>query len=174
MVNYNKLLQKYYKPDGENMTADIRVNPAERYTNKYHKQIRQTQKQKHRHLLLDQLLNEVPFYLQEDQITQIRYWIDTFNTEFKNFHRQASDETIILALIFIQRKQTHKDTQIYRYKISTKYDLTAPIFTTIQNQLIFQLMRTTPLTYNQMKYLNHDIAQKGETEPKEGVTSNVK
>lgn len=164
MTNINKLLRKYYKPDGENMTADIKVNPAERYTNKYHNNIRQTQKQKHRHLLLDQLLNEVPFYLQEDQITQIRYWIDTFNTEFKNFHRQASEETIILALIFIQRKQTHKDTQIYRYKISTKYDLTQSIFTNIQNQLIFQLMRTTPLIYSQKKHLDNHILQKGDKE----------
>jgi hypothetical protein len=160
MTDIKKLLNKYYKPDGENMTADVKINPAERFSNKYHNTIRQEQKNKHRYLLLQQLLNETPFYLNEDQIQQIQYWIDTFNDNFKEFHRQASEETIILALIFIQRKQTHKDTQIYRYKISSKYNLTTPVFTTIQNQLIFQLMRTTPLTYSQKKHLDNHILQK--------------
>ena len=146
------------------MTADIKINPAERFSNEYHNNIRQTQRNKHRYLLLHELLNEVPFYLNDDQITQIQYWLTIFDKDFKNLHRQASEETIILALIFIQRKQTHTDTQIYRYKISSKYDLTVPIFTTIQNQLIFHLMRTTPLTYNQKKTLDNHILQKGDRE----------
>lgn len=164
MVNYKQLIQKYYKKDGENMTADIRVNPAERHTNKYHNHIRQEQRNKHRYLILQQLLNEAPFYLNDDQVIQIEYWLTIFGDNFKEFHRQASEETIILALIFIQRKQTHSDTQIYRYKISDKYDLTTSVFTTIQNQLIFQLMRTTPLTYSQMKHLDNHILQKGQGE----------
>ena len=164
MNDINKLIRKYYKRDGENMTGAIKVNPAERYTNNYHKQIRQEQRNKHRYLILQQLLKEVPFYLHEDQIQQIQYWLTIFQDDFKNFHRKASEETIILALIFIQRKQTHTDTQIYRYKISTKYDLTQTVFTTIQNQLIFQLMKTTPLTYSQMKHLDNYILQKRQGE----------
>ena len=164
MNDINKLINKYYKKDGENMTADIKINPAERFSNEYHNEVRQSQRNKHRYLILQQLLKETPFYLHEDQIQQIKYWLTIFSDNFKEFHRQASEETIILALIFIQRKKTHTDTQIYRYKISDKYKLTMPIFTTIQNQLIFQLMKTTPLTYSQMKHLNNDILQKGDRE----------
>lgn len=164
MTDIKKLLNKYYKPDGENMTGAIKVHPAERHSNQYHNIIRSDQKKKHRYLILQQLSKEVPFYLHDDQIQQIKYWINIFNDNFKEFHRQASEETIILALIFIQRKQTHKDTQIYRYKISSKYNLTMPVFTTIQNQLIFQLMKTTPLTYNQKITLNNEILQKGQGE----------
>ena len=145
MVNYKQLIKKYYKKDGENMTADIRVNPAERHTNKYHNHIRQEQRNKHRYLLLQQLLNESPFYLNKDQIKQIEYWLDTFSDDFKGFHRKASEETIILALIFIQRKHTNPETKVYRYTISEKYNLTTPTFELIQNRLIFRLMQTTPL-----------------------------
>ena len=159
MTNIKKLLNKYYKKDGENMTANIRVNPAERFSNTYHNTIRQSQRNKHRYLLLQQLINESPFYLHDDQIKQIEYWLATFQDDFKGFHRKASEETIILALIFIQRKHTNPETKIYRYTISDKYNLTTPTFELIQNRLIFRLMQTTPLTYNQKIYLDHDIEQ---------------
>ena len=87
-----------------------------------------------------------------------------FNEDFKNFHRQSSNETILLAFIFIQQKQVNKRINVEQYSISKKYNLTTPIFETIQNELIFQLMRTTPLQYNQKKVLDNSILQKGKRE----------
>ena len=149
MTNIKQLLRKYEKP-----------NPAERYTNTYQNRINTEKARKHRHLILDELLNEVPFILKPYQIEQIRHWIDIFNNDFKDFHRQASNETIILAFIMIQRKQTNPSTKVYKFKISDKYGLTTPIFELVLTRLVFQLMRTTQLTYTLAKKYDHEILNK--------------
>ena len=160
MTDINKLISTYYTSDGENPTGTPKKTKRERYTNEYNQQQRLEANRRNRHLLLDQLLNETPFRLRKDQINEIRYWIDTFNNYWKHFHRQASNETILLAFIMIQRKQQNKRIKIERYTICQKYNLTPAIFINIQNQLIFELMRTTPLTYNQSEYYNHEILEK--------------
>ena len=157
MTNINKLLNKYYKKDGKNLTAHVKINKAEKMSNKYHNQRRLETTEKHRYLILQELLKETPFELSQDQITQIRYWLSTFNKNFKNFHRKSSEETIILGFIMIQHKKANPGLQIEKFTISRKYHLTPAVFELIQNRLIFELMRTTPLTYNQAKHYNHEI-----------------
>ena len=157
MTDINKLIRTYYTADGENMTATPRKDKRECVSNEYNQQIKQESNRKNRHLILDQLLNETPFTLSEPQIQQIRYWIDTFNPYWKQFHRQASNETILLAFIMIQRKDTNPKIRVQRFSISRKYKLTPAVFENIQNRLIFLLMKTTPLTYNQSKHYNHEI-----------------
>lgn len=147
MVNYDKLFKKYYKKEGANLTAQPKTHKAEKSSNQSRKQRRLQASQKHRYLILQQLKKEVPFHITKTQTEQIKYWITTFNDNFKNFHRKASEETIILALILIQHKQANPKIQIERYSISKKYKLTLPKFTLIQNRLIFYLMGTTELTY---------------------------
>lgn len=145
MTNIKQLLRKYEKPV-----------LGERYTPEYKRKLHQETQKKHRHLILDELLNEITFPINSYQKQQIRYWIDRFNNEFKKFHRQASNETIILALIFIQYKQANKGIKLEKYTITEKYKLTPAIFETIQNELIFQLMKTTELRYSQNKYYDHE------------------
>lgn len=149
MTNINYLLKKYEKP-----------THAEKTSPEYNKQQKLEENRKHRHLLLDQLLNEIPFQLHDAQITQIRRWIDLFNPYWKQFHRQSSNETILLAFIMIQRKQVNKRLEVERFSISNKYKLTNKKFEVIQNNLIFQLMKHTPLTYTLSKKYNHDILVK--------------
>lgn len=161
MTDINKLIRIYYTADGENITATPKKDKRECVSNEYNQQIRQEANRKNRHLILDHLLNEIPFRLTNPQIQTIRYWIDTFNPYWKQFHRQASNETILLALIMIQRKDTNPRIQVDRFSISKKYGLTLPIFENIQNSLIFLLMKTTQLVYNQSKYYNHEILEKG-------------
>ena len=164
MTNYTKLINKYYKKDGENMTGTIKKYPGECYTNNYDKKEKMEANRKHRHNLLTELIKETPFNINPTQEQQIRYWIDTFNNYWKHFHRQASNETILLAFIMIQQKQSNPRLQVENYRISHKYELDTNTFTLIQNRLIFELMRTTPLTYNQSLHLNHEILNKGELE----------
>jgi len=160
MTDYNFLINKYYTSDGENMTATPKKNKSECYNKEYDKKQKLEASRKHRHLIFDNLLNEIPFHLHEGQTQQIRTWINTFNPYFKDFHRQASNETIILAFIMIQRKQANKRLNVEKFSISKKYKLTSAIFITIQNQLIFELMRTTPLTYTLSQRYNHEILEK--------------
>ena len=161
MTDYNKLLNKYYRKDGKNLTGHIKIHNAEIISNEYDKTLKSDNRRKHRHLLLDELLNETPFRLNETQTLQIRYWIDNFNEDFKGFHRRSSNETIILAFIMIQRKNTNPKLNVEKFSISRKYNLTNLVFESIQNKLIFRLMQTTPLTYNQQVYVNHEILQEG-------------
>lgn len=160
MTDIKKLINKYYSSDGENITGTPKKHKAECYTNEYNQKQKLEANRRNRHLILDQLLNETPFQLQDGQIQDIRKWIDQFNPYWKDFHRQASDETILLAFIMIQRKQQNKRLKVERFSISRKYNLTQAIFITIQNQLIFELMRTTPLTYTLSKRYNHEILEK--------------
>lgn len=149
MTNIKRLLNKY-----ESLT------PAEKTSNDYNKKYRLESRRKNRHLILDNLLLEIPFHLTQVQVQQIRKWIDLFNPYFKEFHRQCSNETIILALIMIQRKQANPRLDVERFSISRKYKLTSRKFTVIQNNLIFQLMRHTPLTYALSEKYNHEILVK--------------
>ena len=163
MSNIESLLNKYYKKEGANLTAHQKINKAEKHTREYNKKLKREQYRRNRHLILKQLLNEIPFTLKPYQIKQIQYWIDRFNDDFKSFHRNSSNETILLAFIMIQHMNTNKGTNINKYSISKKYKLTLPKFETIQNQLIFQLMKTTELRYSQSRYYNHEKPNK-ETE----------
>ena len=160
MVDYNRLINKYYKTDGKNLTGHIKIHKAEKMSNKYHRERRLEATEKHRYLLLQELLKETPFRLTENQIRQIEYWLTSFNDNFKNFHRKSSEKTIILAFIMIQRKKVNPKLQVEKFTISRKYNLTNQVFELIQNRLIFELMRTTPLTYSQAKHYNHEILQK--------------
>lgn len=149
MTDIKKLLMKYEKP-----TA------AEKTSREYDYKQKMEKAKKHKHLLLDQLLNEITFTLDKTQVDQIRRWIDLFNPYWKDFHRQASNETIILAFIFIQYKQVNPKLRIYEHSICTKYKLTDRKFEVIQNNLIFQLMKHTPLTYTLSTKYDNDILNK--------------
>ena len=160
MSNIEYLLTKYYKKEGANLTAHQKINKAEKHTPRYNKKIKREQYRRNRHLILKQLLNETPFTLKQYQIDQIKYWIDRFNDDFKSFHRNSSNETILLAFIMIQQMHTDKGMNINKYSISKKYNLTLSKFETIQNQLIFRLMKTTELRYSQSKHYNHEKLNK--------------
>ena len=149
MTNINYLLQKYEKQ-----------TPAERTSNEYTHEQKTEKAKKHKHLILDELLNEIPFQITETQTKQIRRWIDLFNPYWKDLHRQASNETIIIAFIFIQYKQANPKIRVHEYNIAKKYELTDRKFELIQNNLIFQLMKHTPLTYTLSKTYDHEILNK--------------
>lgn len=162
MTKINKLLQTYYTPDGKDLAGYNKKHYHERYTGDYAKKENIEKNLRYRHGILSDLLQEVPFTLTPLQIQQIRYWITTFNPYWKQFHRQARDETIVLAFIMIQQKNANPRLQIENYSICETYKLNTPKFNLIQNRLIFMLMKTIPVTYNQARYVNHVELMKGE------------
>lgn len=151
MTNYNRLLRKYEKP-----------TPGERYTPAYNREIRTQQRVKNRHLLLDQLLNEIPFYLTRNEKQRIRYFIDTF-TNFKIFHRRVSNECILLSFIFLMKTLRNPKTDVEKYSISKKYGLNNPVFRLIICRLNNEVMKTTPLLLNQNKHKQTYNQYKNET-----------
>ena len=151
MTNINYLLHKYEKQ-----------TPAERTSKQYDHKQKTEKKRKHKQLLLKTLINEVPFQITKTQTKQIERWIDLFNPTWKDLHRQASNETIIMAFIFIQYKQANPKIRVHEYNIAKKYELTDRKFELIQNNLIFQLMKHTPLTYTLSKTYDHNLLNKND------------
>lgn len=154
-----KLLEKYYKCDGDNLTGIEKPTRAEKTTKDYNRKMKKKQYNRNRHLILDVLLNEVPYKFKTYQIVQVRYWIDRFNDNFKDFHRQASNEAIILAFLLIHWKQENPKLKISNLPITHKYNLTIEKFILIETRLLFKLMQSTELVYNQRRYVNSNLLE---------------
>lgn len=150
MTDYNHLLKKYNKP-----------SKAERYTNEYQKKINKESRRKNRHLILDSLLNEIPFTLTNTEISTIRYFIDKI-PNFKTLHRQCSNECILLAMIFLMRTLQKPKTNVDEYSISKKYGLNNTNFRLIICRLNNEILKTLPVTIHETKKDNYYTLEKSE------------
>ena len=150
MTDIKRLLHKYEKPTS-----------AERYTNKYKKELKQKQAIKNRHLLLDEILNETPFTLTNTQTSTIRYFIDTVKN-FNRLHRRCSNECIILAMIFLMRTLDKPKTNVDEYSISKKYGLNNTNFRLIICRLNNEILKSLPITIYETKKDKHYYLEKSE------------
>lgn len=146
-INY--LLNKY---DAQYVKGE-RVSSAMRNKNRIES------KRKHRHLLLDSLKNEAEkLNLNNSQLLIVRYLIDEFNTEFQQLHRKASEEAIILAFMFYVKMIDEPRTQIGKYRISTKYNLTDKVYEIILCRMLLKFMKKCPIRpYGSYNNDEHDI-----------------
>ena len=150
MTNYKHLLQKYEKPTS-----------AERYSQEYKRKLKQKQAIKNRHLLLDELLNEIPFHLTNEEIDIIRHFINTIKN-FNNLHRRTSNKGILLAMIFLMRTLTKPKTNVDEYSISKKYGLNNTNFRLIICRLYDEILKNLPLTIHQTKKDNYYYLEKSD------------
>lgn len=150
MTNYTQLLKKYEKPTS-----------AERYTKTYKKQLKQKQRIKNRHLLLDELNNEIPFHLTNTQIDTIRYFINTVK-DFNKLHRRCSNKTILLAMIFLMRTIDKPKTNVDEYSISKKYGLNNTNFRLIICRLNNEILMSLPITIHETKKDNYLYLEKSD------------
>lgn len=137
MTNYKKLLHKYKKP-----------NPSERYRTEYKKQLNQHSRLKNRFLLADEIITETPFHITKTEKKQVQYYIKTVKN-FKNLHRQASNEAIILAFIFITKIPNNPKINPEDYTISNKYGLNNTNFRLITCRLNQEILKTLPITIHE-------------------------
>lgn len=150
MTDINKLLRKYEKPTS-----------AERYSKEYKQKLKQQQALKNRHLLLDELLNEIPFHLTNTQITTIRYFIDTVKN-FNDLHRRCSNKAILLAMIFLMRTLDKPKTNVDEYSISKKYGLNNTNFRLIICRLNNEILMSLPITIHETKKDNYEYLEKND------------
>jgi hypothetical protein len=149
-MSIEKLLKKYEKPTS-----------AERYTKKYKRELKQKQRIKNRHLLLDELTNEIPFHLTNTQIRTIRYFIDTVK-DFNKLHRRCSNKTILLAMIFLLRTLDKHKTNVDEYSISKKYGLNNTNFRLIICRLNNEILKSLPITIHETKRDNYEYLEKSD------------
>ena len=128
---------------------------------KYNKQLKQKEAVKNRHLIADELFNEVPFMLNDYEKSHVHFLIDQ-NKNFKKLHAKASNETIILAFIFYTKINQNTHIRIQKYKISKKYNLTHNTFEIILCKLVLKGLKETNIYPTVAKGVDHNILYKGE------------
>ena len=139
MMSYQELIDKYSDP----------YVPGEKRSNEYEKKIKREQRLKSRLIKLDLILNDAKTLLiTPNQKAQVEFLIKKHSNEFKELHRTASEETIILAFIFYVKMMEDISVKIDRYSISKQYNLTHNTFETIICRLAKQyiLKRSIPPT----------------------------
>ena len=129
---------------------------GERRSPESQRKIRYESWRKHRHLIFDELLLEIPIELNTNQIKVIRYMIDEFNDDFKKLHRRSSDECIILAFMFYLIKIETPKIRLGDYRICSKYGLTDTVFEVILCRLLLSFMKKCPIVPHQTYGENHD------------------
>ncbi len=154
MTDYQKLLNKYDKP----------YVKGEEHTKEYKHNLRVQSRLKHRMLIVDELTLEVKYFvLTPSEKETVKYLVKTFNGNFKSLHRQASDETIILAFIFYLKKLDTPKLQLKNYKITRKYNLTDTIFELILCRITNYFMIHHPLFIGESVRDDHDqLIREGE------------
>ena len=137
---------------------------GERHGREYKKKIRDETKRKHRHLIFDELLVEAEtLHLTQDQINIVRYLIDDFNEEFKQLHRNASEEAVVLAFMFYVKKIMAPKTRLSSYKVTSKYKLTNNMFETILCRMLLKFMKKCPIVpYRNYRGDEHEQLLKGD------------
>lgn len=137
---------------------------GERHSREYKKKIRDETKRKHRHLIFDELLVEAEtLHLTRDQIKIVRYLIDDFNDEFKQLHRNASEEAVVLAFMFYVKKIITPKTRLSSYRITSKYKLTNNMFETILCRMLLKFMKKCPIVpYRNYGRDEHEHLLKGD------------
>ena len=143
-------MKKYEKPTS-----------AERYTTEYKRKLKQKQAIKNRHLLLDELLNEIPFHLPNTQIQTIRYFINTIKN-FNDLHRRCNNKAILLAMIFLMRTLDKPKTNVDEYSISKKYGLNNTNFRLIICRLNNEILMSLPLTIHETHKDNYEYLEKSD------------
>ena len=150
MNNTEQLLKKYSKP----------YVPGEKRSTEYEKMIKRQQRQEHKKQIAEDLFQEVPFHLTNDEKEQVLHLITMYNN-FRDLHGKASNETIILAFIFYV-KMNNKQIKIDRYTITEKYQLTHTTFEIIVCRLVKNYLKHIYIIPKQSETKQHDIITKGD------------
>lgn len=132
--------------------------PGEKRSNKYNNRKKIEAKIRSRIRLLHQLLQVLPesLLLNKDQVMLCENLVKTF-INFKYLHRQASEETILLAFIFYQLKLDKPGIKIEKYTISHKYKLTTSVYVNIVSRIANYYMLNSPLNIKQTTAYDHDL-----------------
>ena len=160
MTHIEQLLQKYTRP----------YVPGEIRSNEYNRQIKKESRHKNRLLILDELNNELPYSikLHKHEKEIINSILKVFQDDLKILNRTATEEQIILTIIFQVKKRVKPNLRIEDYSIFTKYKLTNSMLITILCRLNNYYMATHPLIIKETVDYDHELLY----EQKNNLTGN--
>ena len=159
MTHIQKLLDKY----------QASYVPGEKRSREYNTRIQKQHKYKNRITTLNTLNKELPYSIRlnksEKEVTASI--IETFNEDLKYLHRQATEEQIILSIIYTIKKRIKPELTLNKdkYPIFTRYRLTYPMLTTILSRLCNYYMLHNPQVIRQTTRYDHEILYKQNNSP---------
>ena len=159
MTHIQKLLDKY----------QASYVPGEQRSREYNTRIQKQHKYKNRINTLNTLNKELPYSIRlnkyEKEVTASI--IETFNEDLKYLHRQATEEQIILSIIYTIKKRIKPELTLNKdkYPIFTRYRLTYPMLTTILSRLCNYYMLHNPQVIRQTTRYDHEILYKQNNSP---------
>ena len=136
--------------------------PGEKRSKEYNRQLKQKEAIKSRHLIAESLFNEVPFNLNPYEKDHVRHLINMY-PNFKDLHKTASNETIILSFIFYTKIPYNTNIKLTKYNITAKYNLTHSTFELIICRLTLNYLKELYIIPYEPDNINHNILYKGET-----------
>lgn len=141
-----------------NPSYDNNYVKGERRSRERNRKMKQNRKLKNRYLLLDELLYESkPLTLTPNQYRLVKDLIYDFNNRFKELHKQASEETIILAFIFFVKKVEDSRTKVTNWKVCKEYGLTDHVFEIILCRLTLGFMERCPIVPREYGKSDHEV-----------------
>lgn len=159
MTHIQKLLDKYQSS----------YVPGEIRSKQYNTRIQKQHKYKNRINTLNTINKELPYSIKlnksEKEVTASI--IETFNEDLKYLHRQATEEQIILSIIYTIKKRIKPELTLNKdkYPIFTRYRLTYPMLTTILSRLCNYYMLHNPQIIRQTTRYDHEILYKQNNSP---------
>lgn len=157
------------------MTAEDIYNKIKLYNNAYVKgevrskeyetRLKQTKALHAKKDLADTMFNDLPFSFAPYQKQQVKQLI-TENKNFKKLHGNASNEEIILSLIFFVKMQEDDTIRIDKNKrLLNKYNINIEkyhnTYEIILCRLLHKILANTPITPTEPKNVDHNILYKG-------------
>ncbi len=148
MTHIEKLLDKYSSPyvQGEKRSRDYEQMIRQERQLKKRKQIAKYLKYQSRYLIIN-----------DSDLEQVNYLIETFNKEFNNLYNGVGEETIILAFIFFVLQDNGVRLNLEDYHICTDYNLNDKNYGLIVTRMLHYFMKQKPLTPVETTSYDHEI-----------------
>lgn len=122
---------------------------GERHSNTTKKKNKDHMKLQERYQILEDIIPTLPFTITKQEKTQVRTLIQKYNTQFKKLHHNASQETIITALIIIIKKSTNPNINNTNINPNT--------ILIINSRILHDYMKNTPIPLTTTDKYNHEI-----------------
>ena len=151
MSNIETLLEKY----GD----DVYVEGMYESPEQHQRRDRKISVSKRLQLFEDLLFEEPKLCLNKFEKEQVQYYIKKY-TNFKEFCKNAKEETIILAFIFYIKLSSNSKIELDEWSICEKYGLNYRTYSLIVTQLCKLVSKDVPLSLSVTTRYDHSILEK--------------
>lgn len=147
IARINYLLKKYQAP----------YVKGEIHSSKKNLELKRNQRRIEKHILCDELIEEIGIHFSITQKNFIHYLIDYYHADFKNLHAQAKKEAIILVFMLYVKKIDNPKINLNNYSVSKKYGLTDSVFKLVICRMFDIYIKDSPIIFRESTKYDHDI-----------------